>query len=252
MKIQYCSDLHLEFPENKKFLERNPIEAIGDILILAGDIVPFAVMNQHNDFFDDVSAKFEMVFWIPGNHEYYHFDIADKPAILKENIRSNVVLLNNQTIIYNNIELIFTTLWSHISPAYQWQVQQSVNDFYLIKINNSKLEPHHFNQLHQCCFDFLQQAVKQNPDKQKVIVTHHVPTLMNYPAQYKNSPINDAFAVELYPFIENCNATHWIYGHHHVNTTEFTIGNTIMHTNQLGYVQQNEHENFNPNAIFEL
>ena len=33
MKIQYCSDLHLEFEENKKFLKQNPIKPVGDILI---------------------------------------------------------------------------------------------------------------------------------------------------------------------------------------------------------------------------
>jgi len=36
MKIQYCSDLHLEFPTNAIFLKNHPIEPAGEILILAG------------------------------------------------------------------------------------------------------------------------------------------------------------------------------------------------------------------------
>ena len=202
MKIQYCSDLHLEFPENKNFLEQHPIVPVGEILILAGDIVPFAVMCRYNDFFDELSANFEMVYWIPGNHEYYHFDIARKPNPLYESVRSNVILFNNQTVTYKNIELIFTTLWSYISPANQWQVQQNVNDFHLIKMNGSKFTTHQFNQLHQTGFEFLQQAVKQNSGMQKIIVSHHVPTLMHYPAQYKGSEINEAFAVELFRLLK--------------------------------------------------
>jgi len=35
MKIQYASDLHLEFRDNAHYLRNNPITPIGDILLLA-------------------------------------------------------------------------------------------------------------------------------------------------------------------------------------------------------------------------
>ena len=258
MKIQYCSDLHLEFQENKNYLKRFPIKPEGEMLLLAGDIVLFKTMKDHDDFFNYCSDNFETTYWIPGNHEYYHFDLADRNVRaenfqpLYEKIRENVILLNNQTVTYKNVELIFSTLWSHIPPQFEYIVQQSVNDFNLIKQNGKTITAREFNALHQTDFDFLQTSLAKPTDKQRIVITHHVPTLMHYPEQYKSSNINAAFAVELFDTIESSNATHWIYGHHHCNTPDFKIGNTTMLTNQLGYVQNNEHKYFNNAAIINV
>ena len=131
-------------------------------------------------------------------------------------IRENVFLLNNQTIIYKNVELVFSTMWSHIPPQFEYIVQQSVNDFNLIKISDGKgrkssaLTAKDFNALHKTDLEFLQTALAKPTDKQRIVITHHVPTLMHYPEQYKNSNINSAFAVELFDFISNAGAENFL------------------------------------------
>jgi len=114
MLLQYASDLHLEFPANKAFIKKHTLQPVGDVLVLAGDIVPFSVMDKHGDFFSYVADNFETTYWLPGNHEHYHFDIAEKSGVLDEAIRSNVFLVNNTSVVYENAKLIFSTLWSKI------------------------------------------------------------------------------------------------------------------------------------------
>ncbi|MDP4268960.1 MAG: metallophosphoesterase, partial [Bacteroidota bacterium] len=89
-------------------------------------------------------------------------------------------------------------------------------------------------------------------DLKKVVATHHVPTLMNYPEQYKGSVLNEAFAVELFDLIETTAPDCWIYGHSHCNTPDFEIGKTRILTNQLGYVSLGEYQQFDSNKIITL
>jgi predicted phosphohydrolase len=252
MNLQYCSDLHLEFPENKALLKAKPLIPVGDILLLAGDIVPFAVMEKYNDFFDYVSDNFEFTYWIPGNHEYYYSDAAQRSGAFIENIRSNVFLLNNQAIFHQNTRFLFSTLWSKIRPAYQFQIERGMSDFHVIKYNGYRFSVDHFNQLHSDCMNFIQPQLEQPFAGKTIVVTHHMPTFMNYPPKFKGDILNEAFAVELTDLIVLSKPAYWIYGHLHGNIPPFKIGETKLIANQLGYVKYNEHTAFSTNVSIDL
>lgn len=252
MKIQYCSDLHLEFPENRKLLIRHPLQPVGDILVLAGDIVGFCDLAKAREFIDFVCDHYSAIYWVPGNHEYYGSDIADKPNPLLEKIRDNFYLVNNKSIVHGGVRLVFSTLWSRISPHLEWDIQRSIMDFSAIKYQGGKFTASRFTFFHEECLSFVKNALVASDNESIVVVSHHVPTLMNYPKVYKNSPLTEAFASELFDFIEGAGAAYWIYGHHHVNTPEFIIGQTRMLTNQLGYVHHHEHGSFRREAAIEV
>ncbi len=133
MILQYASDLHLEFPENYEYLKRNPIRPEGEVLILAGDIVTFSQLEKRMDFFNYLSDNFQQVYWLPGNHEYYYSDITRCQGRVEEKIKGNVSLVNNIKIPLEAADVIFSTMWSHISPEHQGQIGDSVSDFYVIR-----------------------------------------------------------------------------------------------------------------------
>jgi predicted phosphohydrolase len=250
--IQYASDLHLEFPANKEYLKQHPLEPMGNVLVLAGDILPFAEMDKHRDFINYVADNFETTYWLPGNHEYYRFDIADKSGILYESIRANVFLVNNTTVVRDHVKLIFSTLWSKISPGNKWQIERGLNDFHEIRYKGNRFSAEAYNKLHAESVAFIENELKEVQQEKTVIFTHHCPTFLNYPVQYKGDVLNEAFAVELFDLIEASGVACWGYGHHHTNTPEFNIGSTRLITNQLGYVQRNEHELFETNKVIEI
>ncbi|MEP6726552.1 MAG: metallophosphoesterase, partial [Bacteroidota bacterium] len=244
MTIQYCSDLHLEFPENHKYVTNNPIEPIGDILVLAGDIVSFAAMSKRQNFFDYIADNFETTYWIPGNHEYYDSDISERSGTFEEKIRDNIFLVNNHSFVHGKTRLVFSTMWSAISEMNKWKVENYISDFRAIRFHDKNLTTENFNELHKASLRYITAELEKDWNATTVVVTHHVPTFMNYPKKYKGDSLNEVFAVELSDVIERTHPDYWIYGHHHSNTSPFSIGSTKLITNQLGYVHHHEHGSF--------
>ena len=255
MKIQYCSDLHIEFPENTDFLKTNPIKPVGDILIMAGDITLLREKDNHDYFFNYLSKNFKYTFWLPGNHEYYHHYINVNNSQMYEEIRDNVFLINNNSYVFDqeNIKIIFSTLWSRIEDKNKYVIKSKLNDFrYITNVKHEPITVDVYNKLHKESIEFIQNELENNKSAKTIVVSHHVPTYLNYPTEYLNSPINNAFVTRLDDLIERFDINYWIFGHHHKNISEFKIGDTTMLTNQLGYVAHGEHKSFRNDAVIEL
>lgn len=251
MRIQYCSDLHIEFDQNRSYLSSSPLDVSGDILILAGDIVLLQDEFLNDPFFTAISGNYKHVFWIPGNHEYYYRNISEYNTSFNILVHNNISIVNNVEIHYEGIRFVFSTLWSRISKENEKYVEQSVSDFECINANNQKFKVSDFNRLHEESLSFIKQSLKQKNSK-TVVVTHHLPSLLCNSAIQNDSPINEAFCVDLSEYIESCDANFWIYGHSHFNQKPLYIGSTIMLTNQLGYVHLNEHRSFKHDAYFSV
>ncbi len=74
MRIQYMSDLHIEFPENSMFLKQNEIPVTGEVLVLAGDIFYLKdKITPRAKFWKWASENYRQVLIVPGNHEYYNY-----------------------------------------------------------------------------------------------------------------------------------------------------------------------------------
>lgn len=272
LKIQFVSDLHLEFEQNQIYLECNPLEVTGDILLIAGDTayldVPASGRNNYSQyaFWDWASRNYKQVIVCLGNHDFYgYYDLATMEDGWCKEIRPNVHAYYNYVLhltaeggLTSNsesglIDIIVSTLWSYIEPYDAYQTEKGVSDFYRILYKGHRLSADNFNTEHARCLAFIKEAVTNSRAKTKIVLTHHVPTQLCTATEFRGSSINGAFTVELGDYIAESGIDYWIYGHSHRNI-DVQIGNTQILSNQLGYVHQEEllRNGFNPARYIEI
>jgi predicted phosphodiesterase len=254
MRLQYASDLHLEFKANSLYLQENPLSVSGDILVLAGDVILFEENRLvRHPFFDWCADNFRETYIIPGNHEYYNgTELTDSQINFEYLLRPNVCYLNNKSIMVGDTELFFTTLWCVIAPAQLMPVQMGVTDCHRIIYENRRFTSQDYEAIHRQSLLWLERALENSTAQRKVIVTHHCPTERFHDPRFVESSISSAFTVRLDDFVERSGADYWIFGHTHYNGGEAVVGNTRLLCNQLGYVAHGEHRTFNPDSYFEV
>lgn len=139
MKIQYMSDLHMEFQENSRYLKNNELPVTGDVLVLAGDI--FYLKDNVaplTKFWKWASENYRQVLIVPGNHEYYNYsDVMERGLQWRGMFRENVGYYQNQVVRVNDIDFVLSTLWSRINPNDEYFVWKGMNDFRQIKFDGS-------------------------------------------------------------------------------------------------------------------
>lgn len=254
MKIQYASDLHLELSDNSRLFSHGiPLQAAGDILVLAGDCMYLNKDTICKKFWQWASENFQRVLIVPGNHEFYKYgDVAMNGDSWHRHILPNVSYNQNEVVNIGNTDFILSTLWSYIAGQQENNIFYGMNDFRQIRYNESQFTTDDVIEEHLKAVSFIKKSVAESDAEHKVVVTHHLPTFKVVAPRHKDSPISSAFATELKAYIESSGIDFWIYGHSHTNI-DTMIGNTQIVCNQFGYVSHEEHlQGFDGGKYFEL
>ena len=262
-KFQLFSDIHIEF--TKKIPK---IPNLAPYLFLAGDIGKINT-NNFKDFIEYANTYWKKVFYVCGNHEYYHSnkthsEINQLYANLFSNY-SNFVFLDDSYYDLDigttknpdeKIRIYGSTLWSQVTQTW------GLNDFNMIKIKNEKewtvpIDSDYFNKLHSNSLKKLVAITKESSEKM-IVITHFPPlrktssqnnvtshsnyqTQPEYLANYFANDLTDAKLKNLDTNEEEfySNIKLWLSGHTHYSY-DFVFNKTRFLSNQIGYINEQD------------
>jgi len=256
MKIQYMSDLHLEFGDNFR-----PKNHGSEVLVLAGDIVTAhgfmnvkSKRNRYKDFFQHVSDNWRTVIYVGGNHELYGWKnySRDYMGLIREQLARfpNVHVLENQTFELDDVTFAGATFWTDFfgdndrRQFYMREVGRSLNDYHTSCYSTT--DTLNWHNRSKSFFTRLP-ATK----KKIVVVTHHAPCVDSVHHQYLGSPINAGYYSDQVDFIrDNPEFRVWIHGHMH-HSSSYNIALTRVRANPRGYPHE-VNDRFDEAAILEV
>jgi predicted phosphodiesterase len=253
-RIQYVSDLHLEFLEKAVFPQM--VVPNARYLALAGDIGQPESRVFHS-FLDYASRHWDHVFYVAGNHEFYNSLPMKRwehhpPTPFHQRLRhlreivgayKNIHFLDASSPSYfceaENVAVVGSTLWTHIPDERLVDAQTGMNDYNFIPIMDNggvrPLHPEDVSHFHAMDRGVLADQIAhwKHRGADVCMVSHHMPSFSLISPRFKGHYLNCCFASSC----EDLMASHvkaWIYGHTH-NTAITAIGRTITACNARGY-----------------
>jgi len=234
VRVQLLSDLHFEYDDDGGEAFVRSVEVAGDVLVLAGDVLPLLSLEVVTRAFGWFCARWRHVVFVSGNHEYYRTSPADGDAILAGAgaAHPNLHVLNPGVAVIDGVRFIGGTMWFPSTPD-EARYRGFLTDFKLIR----DFVPW-VHQAHAAQLGFLETNVREGD----VVVTHHLPHPKSTPRMFVDSPLNRFFVAGDAPaLLERAGARLWLHGHTHM-PRDYVIGRTRVVCNPRGY----PHEKFKP------
>ncbi len=260
VKIWVLSDLHNDVNKKYPFEVPTPLPDY-DVLVVAGDIQEGVVDSVR--WLAAAGLTQKPVVYVTGNHEFYHYDLAEERAAAAVEIAAhhpNIHLLQDSTYAIGNVLFIGATLWTDYclftSDIYsKMDAQKGFNDhryiFNGVTHVGRKLmfSPTHAQNEHLISRWFIEQQLNDRGPRKAVVVTHHVPTIKGVHPRWRSDRLTPAFASNLEHIVEKADV--WVYGHTH-DPTDFMIGGCRLINNAYGYIGQGEGMLFDPSFVIEV
>ena len=243
MKIQFLSDVHLEFGDFKL------PETDADVIVLAGDIHPGVVGIEWA-----LESTTKPVIYVLGNHEFYHYDYKKNLAACRKLAKgSHVHVLERNSVVLNGVRFLGCSLWTDYNlygqaDAHSQLAELGMNDYYMISNGDDNIEASFIAGIHKKSVNWL---LKQRSHSEPlVVVSHHAPTERSLHQEPDQDPLLAAYASELSPLIQKLDPKLWIHGHLHFNSDYF-VGSTRVMANPRGYTHR-LNADFNPTLVVEI
>lgn len=271
-RIQYISDIHLEFYDKLAFpLILTPNARY---LALCGDI-GYPHQQIFTSFIDYCSRHWEKVFYIPGNHEYYNnrphyhwkFHAPNTMEKVEETIKAvfapyrNVYYLNKAVyeMPEENINIIGATMWTRIPKDMEGSAAGTLNDFAQTACSSTE-EPYYerfmpakMNQIHLEHSEFILNALNKTEEqgRKAIVLTHHLPSKVLVVPRFQNDPNNYLFCTEMTEHLWHSALAGWLCGHSHASMKVLFRPGVWLGLNCRGYPRENV-EGFSPGAYIEI